>query len=313
MTSAPEPTTDPASIATLVKRCVSLCESADILVSGLAKERETFLALSLGDTLQQLELILRALNEGTVDEAREEERSGLLRRLSGRKSEKAKVPDRDECNAPRFDVSKHGLHGNSWTIPLSELLGFLAFGRKTGVLWVDAPEENFLIGLVDGDLMHATSDHAPPGLRLGEVLVSYGYLTNRQLDRFLEQQESADAAISGEVLLGAGMINDDELRSALAYQTQQLFHRLVATRNAVFRFREGMQIPLAYHVKMNINSLLLDSARVLDEAATSERMLEDELSTIMGEEAGGADPTTRVGASSEAGSPPGDDAGSAED
>ncbi len=261
-----QPVQDREQLSELLERCVALCGEAEAQLDTLGDKKLSFLTASVGDALQQLELILRIVDEEREDSPQRQARQGLLRRLFQREGDESS--DENEFQPPNFDVSQQGLHGNSATIPVAELLSFLAYGRKTGVLWVDSPEENFLVGLVDGQLRHANSDQTPNGLRLGEVLVELGYLTDRQLDRYLERQGGGSiASVTGELLLGTGMISDDELASALAFQTRHLFLRLVNTQNAVFRFREGMQVALAFQVALDINQLLLDSARVQDEAA----------------------------------------------
>ena len=254
---------DPKALSTLLDRCQTICKNAADALGGLAEDKSDFLKENLGDAVQHLELVLRVLD---VESGKTEEPTGFLSRLTRRKKEVAKAGGKTEL--PDLNICRQGFQGNSWTIPLPELIGFLAYGRKTGVLWVDSPKENFLIGLENGRLMHATSDRTPEGLRLGEILVGLGYLTRRQLERFLETTggvESNDATLTGELLMSSGMINDEELEHALRHQVQQLFHRLIDTENAIFSFREGMQVALAYHVEQNIPQLLLESARVQDE------------------------------------------------
>ena len=148
MNSVPEPNASPKAISALVRKCEKLCEHADQVISSLSEDRETFLAQNLGDALQQLELILRVLEDETSASGKKDERHGFLRRLFGR-AETAIESD-GELVHPDLDIPQQGLQGNSWTIPLAELLSFLASGNKTGVLWVDTPEENFLFGLVEG-------------------------------------------------------------------------------------------------------------------------------------------------------------------
>lgn len=253
------------TITGLLEKCVSLCAEVESVVEGRSGDRGSFLESSLEDALQQLELVLRGM--ARKDSAAEPDK-GFLSRLFARNESKSTDADADESepSPPDVGISSHGFQGDSWTITLSELLGFLGYARKTGVLWVDTPNENFLIGLLDGNVMHATSNHTPEGLRLGEVLVAFGFLTQRQLERYLTQHRKDESATSGEVLLEGGMISEGELQQALAYQVQQVVCRMVETKNAVFRFRDGMRIELAYHVNLNLDRLLLESARVLDES-----------------------------------------------
>lgn len=254
------PTTSLAGLGKLLTRCRELCDSAGTSLAELPRSKE-FLTTSLQDSLQHLELILRVLGKET---GREDEPQGFLSRLE-RSSSRRKDDQAAADEPPELNVSQQGLQGNSWTIPLAELIGFLAYGRKTGVLWVDAVNENYLLGLNNGRLLHATSDSTPEGLRLGEVLVSLGYLTRRQLERFLAATGSESKQLTGETLLEAGMITVEELQSALTHQVQRLFQRLIETRNAIFKFREGMQVALAYQVDLDVPKLLLEAARLRDE------------------------------------------------
>lgn len=259
--------TDTEFLTNLVQKCTQLCTNAQKSIEALDEHDAAFLAHNLEGALQQVELILRVMGQGQEDSSRDSDRQGFLRRLFARDSSADKDSEPKPAMPPSFDVSKQGLFGNSWTVGLAELLGFLAFGNKTGVLWVDSQSENFIVQLIDGKLVHATSDHTPEGLRLGEILVGLGYLTRRQLERFLTRNEGQ--AVSGEELLENGMISDDELEEALQHQVKQLFLRLVQTDNAVFRFSEGMQIELVHTVDLDVNRLLLDSAKDLDEAGSS--------------------------------------------
>ncbi len=270
-----EPNVDTSVLSDLVKQVSKLCEDADSKLTNLTAERESFLVGSLGDALQQLELILRVLDDESADKPEKAERQRFLKRLLGR--DDGNGAKTEDFSPPDFDVSRQGFQGNSWTVSLPELVGFLAYGHKTGVLWVDAPEENFLLGLVNGRLVHATSDHTPEGQRLGEVLVGLGYLTRPQLERFLAKNDGNEAAISGEKLLETGMISDEELRNALEHQTRQLFNRLVGQKKAVFRFRESMEVMLAYQVDQDINQLLLESALVQDETVRDHKKAGEEL------------------------------------
>ena len=173
-------------------------------------------------------------------------------------------------------VQREGLQGNSWTIPIPELIGFLATGRKSGVLWVHDPHETFLLELRNGRLAHATSDRTPVGERLGEVLIDQGTLTERTLQDFLQHYTKSQGML-GDALKDAGLITARDLERALAAQVQHLFLRLLRAKNAIFRFEEGMQLLIAQHVELNITQLLLESARAHDESDSLERQARETL------------------------------------
>jgi len=255
------PNHTPAAVAELLKRCKSLCTSAEAALPLFSSERETFLSANLGDVLGHLELVLRAVGQEPSETSRKEDRLSFISKLFGR-SQSSDHP----FEAPKFEVSHQGLQGNSSTVSMGELLSFLSFGRKTGVLWVDTPGENFLIGMTEGVIRHAASDRTPEGLRLGEVLVGQGFLTRRQLERIVEQTGSANASVFGETLVKNGMISAEELQNALSHQVRQIVQRVVQSKVALFRFRESLEIHLAHNVTLDVNQLLLDSARASDEA-----------------------------------------------
>lgn len=277
MNSAAEHTTS-TDLAGLIQQCAALCEQAQKRARDFPADRARFLAENLQSSLRQVELILQVIEQG---ESRDQSRQSFLRRLFG-KGDVTHESDDVAPQRPTFDVTTQGLLGNSWTVSIAELLGFLAFSHKSGVLWVDSPTENFLVGIIDGRLKHASSDHTPEGLRLGEVLVGLGCLTRRQLERFIaHQQVDGDNpdGVSGELLLDWGMITDEELHEALSHQVVNLFQRLVSNKEAVFRFQEGVNVQLAFHVDLDINQLLLDSARLDDEVENPAAMA----ATVLGE------------------------------
>ena len=270
------PAPDLDRLPQLLESCINLCGIAESQLDAMGEQKAAFLTTQLEDSLSQLELILRVCEDEHEDSPRREARQSLLKRLFAR-DEEDRAKDASEFQPPSFDVSQQGLHGHTATVPMAELLSFLSFSKKTGVLWVDSLEENFLIGMIDGQLRHVNSDHTPEGMRLGEVLVGMGYLTRRQLDRFLDKQRGTIENVTGELLLETGMISDDELQAALEHQTRNLFQRLIGVESAVFRFREGMQVALAFQVDLDVNQLLLDSARVRDEAAWQSQQIADEI------------------------------------
>jgi len=257
MSSAEPHTTRPSetfqAVDNLIDRCREVRDNVELVGGVRSAEKEAVLQRSLDDALQRLELVLRAIGEGA-----ESVESHV--RLQP-------IPTGEELDSElgRVESVYQGLQGCSWTVSLTELLSFLSHGRKTGVLWIDALDENYMLMLEAGRLVHATSDKAPTGSRLGEVLVSLGFLTRCDLEQFLSNDDEECTGVVGEELIKAGMISGEELVTALARQIQQLFYGLVTTTNAVFRFREGMEVMLAHKVSIDINGLLLQAAIAQDE------------------------------------------------
>ncbi len=173
--------------------------------------------------------------------------------------------------ADRLDVQKDiedsfedGLQGNTWTVPIPDLLGFLATGRKSGVLWVHDAGETYILQLNEGTLVHATSDGNPAGMRLGEVLVRLGKITDEGLTEFIGSL-GEDAGFLGNELVEHGRIQESDLSDALGYQIQEMFRRLLASDRSLFRFQQGICLIGREDVQLNVQSLLLEVMRQTDE------------------------------------------------
>ncbi|MEW6071290.1 MAG: DUF4388 domain-containing protein [Planctomycetota bacterium] len=157
-----------------------------------------------------------------------------------------------------------GLSGNSYTVPVPDILSFLSTYRRTGVLWVDTLEEAFQIELRDGEVTYASSDNPPSGSRIGEILVKLGILGTGQLYECL-QRYSSPGEMFGATLLREGVLTRAELERALVHQTQEIFRRLFAASIATYHFAPGLQLAATDDLRRNVTHLLLDSAKLADE------------------------------------------------
>jgi hypothetical protein len=244
------------NLASLVAECRQLAQRLDGLRDAPDRRSAPFLHRQLSQVLQLLEQSTRTALEWANDAVSSSAASegGFFGRLkrSFRGAQKREA-----------ESSTEGLQGNSWTIAIPELIGFLSTARKTGALWVHAPDETFLLQIRDGVLVHATSDQTPEGERLGELLVAAGALSADELASFLEQEKSSQ--MLGIGLYRAKRIREEDLVRALTNQVQRLFDRMLNSRHSVFRFQEGAQILVEHHVRLNVMQLLLETARMFDE------------------------------------------------
>ncbi|MFT5464736.1 MAG: hypothetical protein ACI8QS_003641 [Planctomycetota bacterium] len=176
--------------------------------------------------------------------------------------------DRVDVRKDIDDSFEDGLQGNTWTVPIPDLLGFLATGRKSGVLWVHDAGETYILQLKEGTLVHATSDGNPEGLRLGEVLVKLGKITDEGLREFIEAQ-GVDAGFLGNELVEQGLIDESDLSDALGYQIQEMFRRLLASDRSLFRFQQDSCLITREDVQLNVQGLLLEVMRQADELSNA--------------------------------------------
>jgi hypothetical protein len=156
------------------------------------------------------------------------------------------------------------LIGHASVASVSEVLGFLSAMGKSGVLWVDVPQESFLVQLKDGAVVYAQGDNPPQGQRLGEILVRQGAVEAEDMRHALRQ--AADASeVLGAYLVRSGTITPAHLSRALADQAQMIFHRMFGNPEASYHFEDGVRMVDSQDVRLNVIQLLLESARVSDE------------------------------------------------
>jgi len=199
------------------------------------------------ERLRRLSLALQA-NDGddsrrTVEEAeREMAREELSREIKG------------QCI----------LRGSSTALSIPNLLEVLSSHKKTGTLRISTEHENFTLEILDGDVVHACSDHAPRDQLLGSILVARSSISIEQLEQFFEQFTRPEGRL-GDFLERQQLVSRADLQDALKHQVQMLFRRLFASGTGSFFFHEGKRVGVEERIRMNITQLLLESARMHDE------------------------------------------------
>jgi hypothetical protein len=147
--------------------------------------------------------------------------------------------------------------------PAPDLIGFLSTYHRTGILQVEAPGERFVVEFDQGDIVHAQSDLMPDGQRLGDVLVAHGDITREALEQARRDRPTGRL---GEILLQSGLVEKSQLLAALQKQIQLLFNRMFDAPTTRFTFWGGPPLHADEKLRLNATSLLLEGARVADEA-----------------------------------------------
>lgn len=155
------------------------------------------------------------------------------------------------------------LHAQGGLVPTPDYVAFLSQAQRSGILQVFTEKEVFWIEIDDGDIVHAHSDGAPAGQRLGDILVEQGVLTQVAL---LEMLDSKKGERLGTRVVEQKGVTRDELLRALETQIRRLFHRMFSSAPREFLFWAGPCLLAGQSLRLNANMLLLDSARAADEA-----------------------------------------------
>lgn len=118
---------------------------------------------------------------------------------------------------------------------VAEVLEVLAFTRKTGTIRIWTPEECVRIDVRNGHVVDLESDNAPIGYRLGEILVSQGAITSRELEEYLAT--SADTGMRiGRGMRSVGLINRKKICVALRHQLIYAMARTLLSEQVTVEF-----------------------------------------------------------------------------
>ncbi len=173
----------------------------------------------------------------------------------------------EPANEPAVDAPDFSGHTDAVSVP--ELIGFFQLQAKTGVLRIEAEQETFSLTYIGGELCRVTSSRSPAGQRLGDLLVSLGYITEARLQELLVDAPSGMKI--GEVLRTTGGLLPESISAALKLQVQGIFERLCNVTGANFSFHADTGTDTATRRRYNVTHLLLETARRKDEDLHGQR------------------------------------------
>jgi tetratricopeptide (TPR) repeat protein len=152
---------------------------------------------------------------------------------------------------------------------LADVFQLLDLSRKTGVLKVTptGAEHPTVIrfdrgGIVGIEMPGATN-------RLGHRLLRAGKITEGEMRRAFERQQSEPGAPLGRVLVQMGLVQEDEVRRQLRFQLEESAYEVIRWTDGYFRFEEEAPLPADdLTVRIAAESVLMESARRIDEWTT---------------------------------------------
>jgi hypothetical protein len=189
--------------------------------------------------------------------------SSFLSKMLGANESSDAVPMNRGEDKPPSEKHTLSLRVYGQFLPAPDLIGFLSTYHRSGILEVEAPGELFLVEFQDGDIVHAQSNHMPPGQRLGDILIAKGHIEREALESVRRDNPGRRL---GELLLAFGLVGKDQLLGALQSQIQLLFNRMFEAPTTRFTFWAGPPLRADEKVRLNATSLLLEGARASDEA-----------------------------------------------
>ncbi len=156
-----------------------------------------------------------------------------------------------------------GIQGNLSTMSVSDLLQFLAVGRKTGRLKFDRAKIVKEIYLENGLIIGATSND--PKEYLGQLLIHYGKLDEPQLRAALQKQREGGGRL-GEILVSTGVLLHEDVLQILRIRTLDIIYELFLWEDAHFELFAD-EAPPNYFVRIEVptTKVIMDGAYRIDE------------------------------------------------
>ncbi len=155
------------------------------------------------------------------------------------------------------------LKGDLRTMPLPDVLQWVASGRKTGTLHVERRSIKKRIILREGNLYSSWSND--PRESLGQFLIRLRLTTEEQLFRALQAQEEKGRLL-GSILLSEVGLSEQDLKRALKLKAEETLYDLFLWPAGQFEFHEG-EFPedLLVTFETPVTPVILEGIRRVDE------------------------------------------------
>lgn len=153
--------------------------------------------------------------------------------------------------------------GNLKTMPLAELLQWLGQSAKSGTLVIDNHRVQKKVYFRDGRIISSSS--TDPREYLGHFLVSYGFISEEELNKAVAMQEQSRMLL-GKILTTIGAISEDDLHRLLRQKAEEAVYDVFSWPEGEFRFIDG-ELPEHAMIPMSleVTAIVLEGAHRLDE------------------------------------------------
>jgi hypothetical protein len=156
-----------------------------------------------------------------------------------------------------------GITGNLKTMNVSDLLQFLAAGRKTGTLKVGRGSIIKQIYFEDGMIVGSSSND--PKELLGQVLLHYGKISEDQLQTAMGIQRQWGGKL-GLILSKRGFVSEADILEVLRTRTLEIIYDLFIWDEADFEFFDKQALPAdLIRIQVQAQSVILDGIYRVDE------------------------------------------------
>ena len=142
-----------------------------------------------------------------------------------------------------------GLFGDFATMPLKDLVVYLANKKASGVLSLQRDVVRKQVILINGEAINASSNE--PREYLGQFLINLGKITEDQFNRaYVTQRETK--VFLGQILVMIGAVSEDQVRNALSLKMRETVLEAYQWSTGTFAFEtdKKLEIPQGLELKV---------------------------------------------------------------
>jgi CheY-like chemotaxis protein len=183
------------------------------------------------------------------------------------------------AEARAFAAAGQVLAGDLAVISLSQILELLAEQQHSGTLRVLNTETNARIEIFfrAGRVDFAAAVGVAEELLIGRFAVETGDVTAEALTRVIAERArgAGKLPLFGADLIARGLISAEALAMAMVRQTSELAYETLRWRAGFFQFRRGAEPPAEARLQLNVDRMLLEAYRRVDEWRVIAREISD--------------------------------------
>jgi len=155
------------------------------------------------------------------------------------------------------------LAGNLRTMPLPDILQWIATGQKTGTLVLKKQSVEKSLVFSEGRI-HSSSSNDPRE-SLGQFLIRGGLITEEQLFKALLRQE-AEGRLLGSILVTDGTLAEERLRETIRTKAEESIYDLFLWQEGQFELQEG-NVPhdVLVAVDLEVREVIFEGIRRVDD------------------------------------------------
>jgi Domain of unknown function (DUF4388) len=170
------------------------------------------------------------------------------------------------------------IQGTLKTMSLTDLLQFVAAGRKTGTLKFDQGKVTKQVYFQKGLIVGSKSND--PKEYLGQVLLHYGKVTESQLQVAREVQRKSGGKL-GEVLVEQGFLTEGEVLAILKTRTLEMIYDLFLWEDGQFQFYDEEPSPEDLTlIEVEPTKVIMEGIYRMDELARYRTLVPSDLAIL---------------------------------